>query len=168
MMTEYRNSKGFTLIEIMITTVLIGIVAAMAAPYLDTAFQNQRFKSGNREVISTLRKARSQAIATKEPVGIYVDEENMGFVIFIDRANLGDMTFENGDSVVVRDTLSSDFTHFYTDVENSVILFRPNGSAAFDGGGNIGMVGYTERSFFYSHINVLASTGRIQSDVQLY
>ena len=56
-----KNRAGITLIELLITVVIIGIVAAMAAPRFEIAYNRMKFKSANRDMVSSLKLARSTA-----------------------------------------------------------------------------------------------------------
>ena len=56
-MKTNRTNKGFTLVEIMIVVVIIGLLAAMAIP----AFQKVRASSQDRAVMNNLRQIQAGA-----------------------------------------------------------------------------------------------------------
>ena len=163
--TGYR---GFTLIEILIITVIVGVVAAQAAPSLQTVYTRHAFKSGYKEMVSDLREARSHAISNNVPCGVYFDQEAMSMTLFENLSNPASTAFDSGDSVLSVDTLPHVFSYFYADFDNSSLVFQPNGSAQLNGYGNIYLAGEDGYSSAYFSTNILASTGRINSYSQFY
>jgi prepilin-type N-terminal cleavage/methylation domain-containing protein len=162
------SNGGITLIELLITVVIVGIVATMAVPRFQIAYERHRFNAANREVSSSFRLARSMAITDKEQYGIHFDPETKVYTIFKDMVNLSGYDFVSGDSVVRADTLPQEFGYIVTDVENNVFLFRPNGSCRFNGGGAVVMLAYSEGVVAIFNDNILASTGRINSTADFY
>ena len=168
MKRKILSNRGVTLIELLITAVIVGIVATMAVPRFQIAYERHRYNSTNREVNSSFRLARSMAITDKEQYGLHFDLEAGVYTIFKDNVNLSGYDFVSGDSVVRSDTLPPAFSYIITDVENNVFLFRPNGSCRFNGGGSLVMLAYSEDVAAVFTSNVLASTGRIQSTSDFY
>lgn len=165
----YRSYAGFTMIELMITVVIIGIVAAMAVPRFGKAYERMTFRSKNREITSMLRLARSKAITDKEIYGVHFNPDLRLITLFKkDPASVNYDTYEPGDSVVQVDTMTYELDFVATDLTTNALSFRPNGSSIFTGGGNIVTMRDNEDIVGIYHLNILASTGRIQSEGYYY
>ena len=70
--SRYRsNSKsGFTLIELMVTIVVLGVIASIAAPSISTQLANQRVKSTTATLINALREAKAESVIRRQPVTV--------------------------------------------------------------------------------------------------
>lgn len=64
------GSAGFSLVEIVIVILLIGIVSAVAAPLLLKYLPNMHLKSAARDLFSSMQEARMAAIKNNSPVAI--------------------------------------------------------------------------------------------------
>ena len=171
-MRKMRSPSGFTLIELMATVVIIGIATAMAVPHFDVAFERIRFRSANRDIVSAIKVARSNAISEKQQYGIYINGADLTVTVFCDTVNPTGYQFESDDEIITVDTLSRELCYLGTNVNGDVIIFSPNGSAHFtvSGGGGADIISLVDNEYLVAtqtH-NVLASTGRIHSTSQYY
>ncbi|MFH1687245.1 MAG: GspH/FimT family pseudopilin [bacterium] len=169
MSNKLKSVAGMTLIEILSTLVVIGILTSMAAPRFETAFGNIRLRSANKDIVSSLRLARSKALTDKRHYGVLMDAEHNTITVFRDSANLAGYSLDLPDDSVIRvDTLPLELSYIVTDVTNNVITFAPNGTADFEGGSaggaNIGTQGYVGQNGRCYNIEVRRATGRVRWD----
>lgn len=157
------------MIEIMIAVVIVGIVSAMAVPRFQKAYERMKFRTENREIVSTMRLARSKAITEKQNFGVSFDNSSGTITLFRKNPTSTNLTqFESTDSTIQIDTLSNGFNNITTDITNNTLTFQPNGSAVFSGSGNIVTLASTPDIIGIYHINVLASTGRVKGEGYYY
>ena len=70
-----NSSKGFTLLELMVVVVVIGLMAMITAPNLVNGLPTYRIKAAARDCTSQLRYARSLAIKDKRDVTVSFDPD---------------------------------------------------------------------------------------------
>lgn len=163
MKSRLKSITGVTMVELLAMAVIVGVVASMAVPRFQRAYERLQFRSANRDIVSTLRLARSMSIADKLQYGVYFDYSTRTMTLFQDIANPDTYTFESSDRVVRVDTLEKHVEYVFTDMATNTITFGPNGSAGFTGGGNILTIGMVEETYLETFHNVLRSTGRVRS-----
>jgi len=64
----HSSIKGFTLLELIITLSILGIITAVAVPNFVTMVQNNRIKNTTNHIISTLQFARQSAAINRKTV----------------------------------------------------------------------------------------------------
>lgn len=161
-----RTQKGITIVELLTTVAIIGIVAAMAVPRFQIAFERIKFRSANRDITSSLRLARSYAVSTKAQHGVHFDATDLSYTLFKDLVNTGAMVFEVGDSVIRVDTLPIEFNFLAADNISGSIVFRPNGSTA--GTVNVVSMAATPDLVGIHQHSILGATGRIETSSSYY
>ncbi len=68
-----RTSSGFTLLEILLVVLVIGISASAILPAALDSVEGIRLRSATREVISMNKYARSRAVLDRKPVALLYD-----------------------------------------------------------------------------------------------
>lgn len=60
-----RQGKGFSLVELMVTVAVLGIVAAIAAPSFANMIRHNQLVSSSNEMIAALQLARTEAVSRR-------------------------------------------------------------------------------------------------------
>ncbi len=158
-----RSRDGFTMIELLIVVVIIGIVAGLAAPNFAGAIQKIRWRSSATEITKALRLARSSAIAKNDQFGVEVNFDRRRIVVFRDLSNPSAFAFDEfNDSIVSFDTLDANVDEIHSSFSSGAICFFPNGRASESG--FIYGHQYSEDNYQMFNISVLAATGRATID----
>lgn len=63
-----RRIQGFTLLELMITLVVAGVLLGIAVPSFQESIANNAVKSTTRDLVATLNTARAQSMSSRTPV----------------------------------------------------------------------------------------------------
>ncbi len=89
-----KKYSGFTLIELMITLFIVGILLAVGVPSLKTFMQGNQLVAATNELISALHLARSEAIKINARVSICESSDGKtcansgswkeGWIVFVD------------------------------------------------------------------------------------
>lgn len=156
-----RRQQGFTLYELMITVLIIGIVLGFGVPNLRSFTQNSRMAAATNDMLGTFHLARSEAARSKQNVSICASgnsttatptcggEFEDGWIVFSDPD--GDVAFDAGevllrsypalpDTISVTNTGQGDYFAFGpTGQSRGTILGQPpTTSAVFcDDRGNV-------------------------------
>ena len=86
-MKKLVQSKGFTLTEVMIVTIIIGITASLAFPKFEKSVRRLKIRNSARHMVSMMRLARSIAITNKVDVGVHFDENGAAMTLFVNTSN---------------------------------------------------------------------------------
>ena len=153
-----KGYKGMTLLELMIGVVVLGVIAAMAAPQFGGVLPRLKFKNKSRDIVSDMRLARSDAISQRVQFGLFFDSIQDRYIVFKDQINPDLFTYEFGDSVIKTVNLGQDASFYSCTFYNYTIVFKPDGSASSSGNVTIENNQGNDRA----DIDVLASTGRVK------
>ena len=138
MRTHISGNLGYTLNEVMVVIVILGIMAAVAIPITRNMLSNTRLMDATEKITTAVTMTRAKALANPRlRAGIYFDKTKKGIVTFFDSNN--NNLYDEGSDKVLRGLESLQIgVDFYNDsLSNSVVLFRGDGSAV--AGGSIGV-----------------------------
>jgi prepilin-type N-terminal cleavage/methylation domain-containing protein len=168
MVFRFRNEHAFTLGEVMVVVIIMGIVSALAIPKVSGLVNSFKMRTAMETIKHELQAARVRAVANPTVhCGVYFDIANRRSFLFFDSPTSGtqyqydvafDRKYSRTDSLPKGATFALPSTNPIT---NNCIVFRGDGSAKYGGGIEIrGLDGRTRL------VNVFASTGRIRVIVQ--
>jgi len=142
-----RNQSGFTLYELLITIVIIGIVLAFGIPNFGVFTQNSRIASTANDMHSSFYLGRSEAARSKSNITICASANSMdaaadcggtfdgGWIIFVDLN--GDIQRAGIDeNVLRRHPPIDDAIDITTNAGANYFSFAPTGLGRGDIGGN--------------------------------
>lgn len=75
-----RPARGFTLIEVVLVLLLIGVVVGVAAVSLTDGLATARVRSAGQDLVAALRYTRAQAIVSRRQQALELDVEARSYV----------------------------------------------------------------------------------------
>ena len=67
------SQQGFTLVELMITVAIMGIIATIATPSMSLQFANMRIKSTTSTLENALKEAKAESVIRRQDVAVSYD-----------------------------------------------------------------------------------------------
>lgn len=81
MLKKHANAMGFTIIEVLFTVAVLGILVMMAMPTFGEWLQSQQLRAAAEASINGLQVARSEAIRRNLPVQIVFSPPTTGWAV---------------------------------------------------------------------------------------
>jgi type IV fimbrial biogenesis protein FimT len=165
-----KNSKGFTLVELMIVVGILAIIAGFAIPELSSMVKTGRLSSIVNDFNASLQLAKSESVARVSPVtvckanGAFNDcvaggNWNQGWIMFTDANRDANV---NGTDTLLNihegiQTAGFSFIGNNAEVRNS-ITFNPSGTTTITS--TRAIIACDDRGFGYSRGLIITITGR--------
>jgi len=97
-MIKHTDSKGFTLVEMMIVVAVMGILAGIAAPNFQTYMAQRRLNGAARQVMTDLMEARMKAVSLNQKVKVSFGSNHI-YQIWNDTDGNGTVADDEGDDI---------------------------------------------------------------------
>ena len=115
------NENGFSLVELMIVLVILGILVTIAMPNLGMVFTKNKLQASTSQVTSSLYLARMKAVNDAEPYGVKFNMTEPGDINII-RDPLGDNEVRGATSRLEEGIEFSEITF-----QNDLVIFNEFG-----------------------------------------
>ncbi len=154
----FKNDRGVTMMEIMIVTVVVGLLAALAVPNFDGAIKKMKFNNFGSSMVSAFRQARATAVSTQKPYGVYFNTTEQKIITFCDMTDIGANSYSVGDSIVRVDTIDVKLDYIGTSFPNQTVVFNPDGTASMTG--DVFVYGSSGSAYQSFSVSITAGSGR--------
>lgn len=77
-----QNNRGFSLLDLLIVLMILGIVGVIVVPQLYSTMTEARLNEAARELVSGLQYAQSLAVTHQRPFGLKADVDGNWFRVF--------------------------------------------------------------------------------------
>jgi type IV fimbrial biogenesis protein FimT len=120
---------GFTLLELMITVTLVGLLTTIGIPSFTDSLRSNRLTTSANEFISAINLARSEAIKRNQTVSIGSGAAlETGWDVFVDLNSNG--AFDAGTDEIIRTYPALPAQYTLKSTNNNYIRYRASGESA--------------------------------------
>lgn len=87
---SYKKEAGFTVVEVAVVVLIVGVIIAFATPKIANAMRAYRLDQGIRQIVDSIKRAKAQAVGNNKTSSIIVDTENnrIGLLVFSNEGNV--------------------------------------------------------------------------------
>ena len=128
---DTRSQRGFTLYELLITLLVVGVVLTFGLPNLSEFTQNSRMTSTANDMHASFLMARSEAARAKTNITICASSDPMGVANCDGTWDQGYIVFMDLDGDILRAGANETVLRAHPPIENGVMLRIANNATYF-------------------------------------
>jgi type IV fimbrial biogenesis protein FimT len=156
------DSRGFSLIELIVVIALIGIISLIAAPTLSTMLSNYRIKNAANELAAAIQLARTTAISRNANCVLEIMTGSpQSIVVFVDDGANGSGTAKNWVKETNEETVYRINMQDYPTVSIDKAIFTNTGGATKCGFNSRGLSIRTGSSYGSGSVTLKNTAGKI-------
>lgn len=139
-MSQSRQQAGFTVVELMITVAIVGMLLAVGVPSMRTMLQTNKVAAQSRSVVTAFNFARSEAVTRKADVHVIPTDGNSwsnGITVWTDADDSGAMNNNDDEVLQVYDgldasSLTPSATVAQVSFDNDGFMISPSSAVSFE------------------------------------
>jgi type IV fimbrial biogenesis protein FimT len=139
-MRKYTSNAGFSMMELLVTLLILGLVAALGLPSLDQFIEDNRLNAAVADLQSAMQTGRAEAVGRNAYVTLCKKNADstdcvtnggwqQGWIIFVDANGDGDVD-AGEDILLIHEPLLGVLTFHGTAGVKDLITFRPSGQTS--------------------------------------
>ncbi len=117
-----QKNKGFTLIELMVTIAVLGIIATIAAPSFSNLLEKQNLNRSTQELIGQLNSARSKAVLERREVTVRLNSLDADTPNRLNWSPRGRAVLKTGSPTTITFQLSGGIQDFAADISGQPFI----------------------------------------------
>jgi len=155
MKVEVKQS-GFTLVELVIVLLIIGIASGLAGIWISRGSGNLEIRKFTKELSAVLRHARTRAVSEKKIYCLVIDKEEQKYRLYVEDTDYKNVKIVTDKPIpeVMQMTLKD------SDEESSHVEFFPRGNST---GGVIKIMHENGKTYF---LNINRITGKVDVETE--
>lgn len=116
------KSRGFTLVELMVTIAIFAVIAMMAMPTFNNIELAQNFNKSTQDLVSQLNQARSKAVLERRSIEVKLNSSNADTVSTLNWSPTGLAILKSDSPMTITFLLNGGVQNFDANIKNKPFI----------------------------------------------